>query len=50
VRSNNWKKPVDGLLAATALVRGWTVVTRNTADFIRSGVGILNPWEDVAAG
>ena len=42
--------PVDGLLAATALVRGWTVVTRNTTDFIRSGVGILNPWEDVAAG
>jgi toxin FitB len=42
--------PIDGLLAATALVRGWTVVTRNTTDFIRSGVGILNPWEDAAAG
>jgi toxin FitB len=41
--------PVDGLLAATALVRGWTVVTRNTADFIRSGVGILNPWADAEA-
>jgi toxin FitB len=42
--------PVDGLLAATALVRGWTVVTRNTSDFSRSGVEILNPWEDDAAG
>ena len=41
--------PIDALLAATALVRGWTVVTRNTADFARSGVGILNPWEDAAA-
>ncbi|HEY4703379.1 MAG TPA: hypothetical protein VIH64_15900 [Streptosporangiaceae bacterium] len=36
---------VDGLLAATALTRGWTVVTGNVADFTPSGVRVLNPWE-----
>lgn len=35
----------DGLIAATALVHGMTVVTRNTADFTPSGVAVLNPWE-----
>jgi len=34
----------DALIAATALVHGLTVVTRNTADFERTGVGVLNPW------
>jgi predicted nucleic acid-binding protein len=34
----------DALLAATALDFGLGVVTRNTADFERSGVTILNPW------
>jgi predicted nucleic acid-binding protein len=38
--------PVDGLLAATALTRDWTVVTRNVRDFARSGVRVLNPWEN----
>lgn len=42
--------PIDGLLAATALTRGWTVVTRNVADFVPSGVRVLNPWEHAAAG
>lgn len=36
---------IDGLLAATALVRGWTMVTRNTTDFAPSGVRVLDPWE-----
>ncbi len=36
---------IDGLLAATAKVRGWTLVTRNTADLARSGVLLLNPFE-----
>lgn len=36
---------IDGLLAATAKVRGWTLVTRNTADLARSGVRLLNPFE-----
>jgi hypothetical protein len=35
---------VDGLLAATALVQGWTLVTRNTADVAATGVRLLNPF------
>lgn len=35
----------DALIAATALVHGMTVVTRNVADFERMEVGALNPWE-----
>ncbi|RMQ41698.1 Ribonuclease VapC [Pseudomonas cichorii] len=34
----------DALIAATALVHGMKVVTRNTADFQRCGVTVLNPW------
>jgi toxin FitB len=34
----------DALIAATALVHGMTVVTRNTADFLATGVKLLNPW------
>ena len=38
-------KPVrDSLIAATALVYGMTVVTRNVSDFESSGVVLLNPW------
>ena len=39
---------VDSLLAATASSRGWTLVTRNTADFERCGVALLNPFESAA--
>lgn len=35
---------VDGLLAATALVHGLVVVTRDTAPFERAGVPFLDPW------
>jgi predicted nucleic acid-binding protein len=35
---------VDGLIGATAVVHGLTVVTRNTADFTRAGVSVLNPF------
>ncbi|PMS37682.1 hypothetical protein B0G57_10955 [Trinickia symbiotica] len=34
----------DALIAATALVHGMTVATRNVADFVATGVGICNPW------
>ena len=38
-------KPVrDGLIAATALVHGMTVVARNVSDFEPTGVAVLNPW------
>jgi hypothetical protein len=36
---------LDALIAATALVHGMTVVTRNVADFVASGVALLNPWQ-----
>jgi hypothetical protein len=35
----------DAYIAATALVHGMTVVTRNLADFEPTGVWLLNPWE-----
>lgn len=39
-------KPLrDAFIAATALVHGMTVVTRNVDDFKPMGVEILNPWE-----
>ena len=34
----------DALIAATALTRGLTVVTRNVGDFEPMGVALLNPW------
>ena len=34
----------DALIAATALVHGMTVVTRNATDFEATGVSVLNPW------
>lgn len=35
----------DALIAATALVHGMTVVTRNVSHFQPMGVAIVNPWE-----
>jgi toxin FitB len=35
----------DGLIAATALHNGMTLVTRNLQHVRRSGVQLLNPWE-----
>jgi predicted nucleic acid-binding protein len=35
----------DALIAATALVHGMTVVTRNVADFAATEVPLVNPWE-----
>jgi len=34
----------DALIASTARVNNWVVATRNTNDFIDSGVDIINPW------
>jgi len=38
------KSERDAFIAATALVHGLTVVTRNVADFAATGVVTLNPW------
>ena len=34
----------DGLIAATAIVRGLGIATRNVADFIDCGAQLVNPW------
>lgn len=39
----------DALIAATALVHGMTVVTRNVDDFKPTGVALLNPWKSTLA-
>jgi hypothetical protein len=39
------KSDRDALIAATALVHGMTVVTRNVADFAAIGVALLDPWQ-----
>jgi predicted nucleic acid-binding protein len=36
---------VDGLMAATAKVQGWTFVTRDVADLARADVRLLNPFD-----
>jgi len=41
----NRKSDRDAIIAATALVHGMVVVTKNVNDFDESGVEILNPWE-----
>jgi len=35
----------DALIAATAIIHGMTVVTRNVGDFEGTGVLLINPWE-----
>jgi toxin FitB len=40
----------DALIAATALVHGMTVVTRNAADFKAATVALVNPWDAQAKG
>ena len=39
---------IDGLLAATAYDRGWTLVTRNTKDVQRAGIRVLNPFKEAS--
>ena len=35
----------DALIAATALVHGMTVATRNVSHFLATGVAVVNPWQ-----
>lgn len=44
----NPKSERDAFIAATALVHGMTVVTRNVADFASTDAATLNPWEESA--
>jgi predicted nucleic acid-binding protein len=37
---------LDSLMAATAMVHGLTVVSRNVDDFELCGVPVINPWDD----
>lgn len=36
---------IDGLLAATARVRGWSLVTRNVGDLAGRDVAVINPFD-----
>ena len=35
---------IDALIAATAITRGFTLVTRNTRDVAATGVPLVDPW------
>jgi predicted nucleic acid-binding protein len=45
LRTPNPENALDKLIAATALIYGLRVVTRNHKDFVKTGVPVLNPWE-----
>ncbi|MDP4024218.1 type II toxin-antitoxin system VapC family toxin [Methylobacterium sp. NEAU 140] len=49
-RSGHTFSQPDLLIAATALLHGLTVVTRNVSDYARARVPILNPWRDPPPG
>ena len=38
----------DSLIAATALVHGLTVATRNRSDFEKAGVKVVDPFHTAA--
>ena len=40
----------DAMIAAIALTRGLTVVSRNTSDFMALGVDVLNPFSEARPG
>jgi predicted nucleic acid-binding protein len=44
-KSHHTYSQPDALIAATAIVHGLAVVTRNVDDFARAGVAVINPWK-----
>lgn len=42
----NRRNEADALIAATALVHGLTVVTRNVQDFMDASLVLIDPWQD----
>jgi predicted nucleic acid-binding protein len=45
LRTSGKAMPIkDSLIAATALVHGLSIATRNTSDFEKAGVDIVNPF------
>ena len=47
-RAGSGLSVMDGWIAATALAKDLTLVTRNTKDFLQSGVLLLDPWDETA--
>lgn len=47
LRVPHHENALDKLIAATALIHGLVVVTRNTRDFALPSVEVLNPFESV---
>jgi len=46
LRAKGQAMPIkDSLVAATGLVHSLTIVTRNTADFKKAGLKVVNPFE-----
>jgi toxin FitB len=43
-RKGKGTKPMDALIAATALVHQAAIATRNTADFSGLGIELIDPW------
>lgn len=47
LRASGQSMPIkDSMIAATALVHGLTVVTRNESDFRKAAVPVLNPFRE----
>ena len=45
LQSQKTRPVLDALIAATAYVHGFSIVTRNVRDFADAGVHIINPWK-----
>ena len=46
LRSPHHENAIDKQIAATGIIYGLTVVTRNVDDFVGTGVSVINPFSD----